>query len=65
MPPLSVNFDWAANSVTPELVLEGDYSNSELDFIQQKLLKHCKKEHDAAVIGEEVLIKEWKDKIRV
>eukprot|EP00957_Ditylum_brightwellii_P116667 8899492-Ditylum_brightwellii.AAC.1 len=30
MPPLSVEFDWAANSVTSELVLEGNYSNSEL-----------------------------------
>eukprot|EP00957_Ditylum_brightwellii_P017355 1307664-Ditylum_brightwellii.AAC.1 len=65
-PPLSVEFDcWAANSGTSELVLEGDYSNSELDFLQQKILEHCKKEHDAAIIGEEVTIKEWKDKIRI
>eukprot|EP00957_Ditylum_brightwellii_P137556 10486644-Ditylum_brightwellii.AAC.1 len=32
MPPLSVEFDWAANSITSKLVLEEDYSNSELDF---------------------------------
>eukprot|EP00957_Ditylum_brightwellii_P138240 10537423-Ditylum_brightwellii.AAC.1 len=62
--PLSVEFDWAANPVTSELVLEGDYSNSELDFLKQKLLEHCKKGHDAVIIGEEVTIKEWKDKIR-
>eukprot|EP00957_Ditylum_brightwellii_P043739 3316377-Ditylum_brightwellii.AAC.1 len=65
IPPLSVEFDWAANSVTSELVLEGDYSNSELDFLQQKLLEHCKNEHDTALIGEEVKIKELKDKIRL
>eukprot|EP00957_Ditylum_brightwellii_P111467 8502058-Ditylum_brightwellii.AAC.1 len=65
MPPLSVKFDWAENSVTSELVLEGDYSNSEIDFLQQKLLEHCKKEHNAAPIGKEVTIKEWKDKTRV
>eukprot|EP00957_Ditylum_brightwellii_P061787 4688936-Ditylum_brightwellii.AAC.1 len=65
MPPLSVEFDWAANSVTSELMLEGDYSNLELDFLQQKLLEHCKKEHDIVLIGEEVTIKEWKDKLRV
>eukprot|EP00957_Ditylum_brightwellii_P177361 13510040-Ditylum_brightwellii.AAC.1 len=30
-----------------------------------KLLEHRKKEHNAELIGEEVAIKEWKDKIRV
>eukprot|EP00957_Ditylum_brightwellii_P117558 8965844-Ditylum_brightwellii.AAC.1 len=65
MPPLSVEFDWAANSVTSKLVLEGDYSKSELDFLQQKLLAHFKKEHKAVFIDEEVAIMEWKDKIRV
>eukprot|EP00957_Ditylum_brightwellii_P159274 12123623-Ditylum_brightwellii.AAC.1 len=64
-PLLSVEFGLAANSVTSELVLEGDYSNSELDVFQQKLLEHCKKEHDTALIGEEVQINERKDKIRV
>eukprot|EP00957_Ditylum_brightwellii_P007620 576516-Ditylum_brightwellii.AAC.1 len=43
MPPLSAEFDWALNSVTSEVVSEGDYSNSEIDFLQQKLLEHCKR----------------------
>eukprot|EP00957_Ditylum_brightwellii_P164039 12490212-Ditylum_brightwellii.AAC.1 len=47
-----------------ELVLEGEYSNSELEFLQCKLLKHCKQEQDIAIIGEKVEIYEWKDKIR-
>eukprot|EP00957_Ditylum_brightwellii_P065697 4983273-Ditylum_brightwellii.AAC.1 len=65
MSQLSVEFDWAANSVISELVLEGDYSNSELDFLQQKLLEHCKKDYNTVLIGEEVMIKKWKDKIRI
>eukprot|EP00957_Ditylum_brightwellii_P128229 9779714-Ditylum_brightwellii.AAC.1 len=65
IPPMSVKFDLAANSVTSELVLEGNYSNSELDFLQQKLLEHCKKEHDAVLIGDEATIKKRKDKRRV
>eukprot|EP00957_Ditylum_brightwellii_P101695 7750037-Ditylum_brightwellii.AAC.1 len=65
MPPLSVKFDWAASSVTSELVLEGNYFISEIDFLQQKLLEHCKKEHNAAIISEAVTGKEWKEKIRV
>eukprot|EP00957_Ditylum_brightwellii_P107917 8231963-Ditylum_brightwellii.AAC.1 len=61
----ATTFFWAANSVTFELVLEGDYSNSELGFLQQQLLEYCKKEHNTALIGEEVQIHEWKDKIKV
>eukprot|EP00957_Ditylum_brightwellii_P142958 10892499-Ditylum_brightwellii.AAC.1 len=64
VPPLLVEFDWVANSVTSEIVLEGEYNNSELNFLQSKLLEHCKKEHDNAIIGEEVQIYEWKDKIK-
>eukprot|EP00957_Ditylum_brightwellii_P011788 889465-Ditylum_brightwellii.AAC.1 len=65
MPPLSVEFDWAENSVTSELVLEGNYSNLEVDVLQHKLLEHCKKEHNAMIIGEAVTTEEWKEKIRV
>eukprot|EP00957_Ditylum_brightwellii_P127479 9721459-Ditylum_brightwellii.AAC.1 len=42
VPNLSVEFDWAANSITINLVLEGEYSNSVLEFLQCKLLEHCK-----------------------
>eukprot|EP00957_Ditylum_brightwellii_P117954 8996872-Ditylum_brightwellii.AAC.1 len=34
VPPLLVEFDWAVKSITSELVLEGEYSNSELEFLQ-------------------------------
>ena len=47
------------------MVLEGTYSNLELTFLENKLLDHCKKERDADIIGKEILVEEWKDKIRV
>eukprot|EP00957_Ditylum_brightwellii_P148732 11323580-Ditylum_brightwellii.AAC.1 len=56
--------DWAANSIILEVVLEGEYSNSESEFLQSKLLEHCKKEQDARIIGERIEFNEWKDKIQ-
>eukprot|EP00957_Ditylum_brightwellii_P093544 7122845-Ditylum_brightwellii.AAC.1 len=47
-----------------ELVLEGKYSNTKLTYLQQKLLEHCKKEHDSTLVGDKVEIYEWKDKVR-
>eukprot|EP00957_Ditylum_brightwellii_P004128 314639-Ditylum_brightwellii.AAC.1 len=29
--PLSIEVDWAANSITSELILEGHYTNKEID----------------------------------
>eukprot|EP00957_Ditylum_brightwellii_P092611 7052354-Ditylum_brightwellii.AAC.1 len=48
IPPLLVEFDWAGNSINLELVLEDEYRNSALEFLQY----------------EKVDIYEWKDKIR-
>ena len=65
IPPLEEEFDWAANSRYSEMVLEGTYSNSELSFLENKLLDHCKKERNADIIGKEILVEEQKDKIQV
>ena len=65
IPPLEEEFDWAANSWYSKMVLEGTYSNLELSFLENKLLDHCKKERDADIIGKEISVEEWKDKIRV
>eukprot|EP00957_Ditylum_brightwellii_P029804 2254504-Ditylum_brightwellii.AAC.1 len=62
--PMVEEFDWAANSRQSELVLEGSYANSELLFIQNKLLEHCKKERNANIIGNKISVEEWKDKIQ-
>eukprot|EP00957_Ditylum_brightwellii_P100017 7622569-Ditylum_brightwellii.AAC.1 len=62
VPPLSIEVDWATNLITSELVLEGEYSNSELEFLKGKLLNHCKKNQDTRVIGERIKINEWQDK---
>ena len=42
VPPLSVALDWSANSLSAELMLEGEYESAELDNIQQMLINHCK-----------------------
>lgn len=65
IPPLEEEFDWAANSRYSEMVLEGTYSNSKLSFLKNNLLDHCKKERNADIIGKEILVEEWKNKIRV
>eukprot|EP00957_Ditylum_brightwellii_P134756 10273641-Ditylum_brightwellii.AAC.1 len=65
VPPLSLEVDWAATSIMLELVLEGNYSNKELDDLQQMLLTHCKKEQEQATIGSEINLGKLKEKIRV
>eukprot|EP00957_Ditylum_brightwellii_P025233 1909873-Ditylum_brightwellii.AAC.1 len=65
VPPLSKEFDWAANSCHSELVPEENYSNSELAFLQTKLLEHCKKESVKELIGDEITIDQFKDKIQM
>jgi hypothetical protein len=47
------------------MVLEVTYSNSKLSLLEQKFLNHCKKERNADIIGKEILVAEWKDKIQV
>eukprot|EP00957_Ditylum_brightwellii_P111048 8468530-Ditylum_brightwellii.AAC.1 len=48
-----------------KLVLKGNYSNKELDDLQQMSLVHCKKEQEHAAIGSEIDIGKWKEKIQV
>eukprot|EP00957_Ditylum_brightwellii_P190101 14471947-Ditylum_brightwellii.AAC.1 len=42
VPLLSQYFDWAANSLTSEAVLQGQFTATELTDLQQLFLKHCK-----------------------
>eukprot|EP00957_Ditylum_brightwellii_P161619 12305375-Ditylum_brightwellii.AAC.1 len=65
IPPLKHKVDWAANLITLELILNGDYSNEELDVLAKKLLNHCKREKENLTIGESITEKEWKNKIKV
>jgi hypothetical protein len=39
--PMSVMFNWSANTATAEQVLRGNFSSSELTHLQQLLLQHC------------------------
>jgi phosphopantetheine adenylyltransferase len=51
IPLLEEELDWAANSRYSEMVLDGTYSNSELSFLEQKLLDHCKKKEMQASLA--------------
>eukprot|EP00957_Ditylum_brightwellii_P203959 15336934-Ditylum_brightwellii.AAC.1 len=64
IPPLSIEVDWAANSITSELILEGKYTNKEINALTLKLLEHCKKEQDIIELGKTISIQEWKEKIK-
>eukprot|EP00957_Ditylum_brightwellii_P023174 1748988-Ditylum_brightwellii.AAC.1 len=63
--PVSVEVDWGVNSVTSELILEGNYTNEELLDIKQLLLLHCKREYDCDVVKANITKDEWQDKIAV
>jgi hypothetical protein len=41
--PLRELVDWEASSKTTELILEGDYSSTELNKIENLFLQHCKR----------------------
>jgi hypothetical protein len=66
--PLSVMFDWSANTATAEQVLQGNYSPTELTDLQQLLLQHCKREFDPAPADAHsipaITTAEWKKRIR-
>eukprot|EP00957_Ditylum_brightwellii_P186973 14239238-Ditylum_brightwellii.AAC.1 len=40
IPPLSIEVDWSVNSIMSELILEGNYTNEEIDALVLKLLEH-------------------------
>eukprot|EP00957_Ditylum_brightwellii_P151918 11568757-Ditylum_brightwellii.AAC.1 len=64
IPPLSIEVDWVANAITSELIVEGPYTNEEIDALTLKLLEHCKKEEDIIELGETISIQEWKEKLK-
>jgi hypothetical protein len=39
--PLAELLNWQADTETAELILQGSYTNAELDDVTQLLLKHC------------------------
>eukprot|EP00957_Ditylum_brightwellii_P080294 6107083-Ditylum_brightwellii.AAC.1 len=55
VPPLSHEIDWGPNSITLELLLEGNYEWSELSHTAKLLLEHCKRETNGPLIAEKIL----------
>jgi hypothetical protein len=66
--PMSVMFNWSANTATAEQVLRGNFSSSELTHLQQLLLQHCKREFDPGPPDAQsipaIITTEWKRRIR-
>eukprot|EP00957_Ditylum_brightwellii_P186162 14172755-Ditylum_brightwellii.AAC.1 len=47
-----------------ELILEGNYTNEEIDAFMLKLLECCKKEQDSIELSKNILILEWREKLK-
>jgi hypothetical protein len=45
LPLLSEKIDWQASTATAELILDGEYKDSELSDLQALLIKHCQSQH--------------------
>eukprot|EP00957_Ditylum_brightwellii_P187526 14281095-Ditylum_brightwellii.AAC.1 len=59
VPPLGQHFDWAANSMMSELVLQEEYTNNELNDITQLFLSHCKLQTEDSNIGAKITCGAW------
>eukprot|EP00957_Ditylum_brightwellii_P028184 2128579-Ditylum_brightwellii.AAC.1 len=64
VPPVSIEVDWAANSITSEIFLDEHYTNKGLGVLRAKLIEHCKKEHNSIKLGKKKSVHEWKEKVR-
>jgi hypothetical protein len=63
--PLAELITWQADTDTAELILQGDYTNDELDDITQLLLKHCQSVSTPDAVKPELTIEDFTAKLRV
>ena len=61
-PPLSTELNWSASTGTAELILEGDYHNSELNSITQLLIDNCTRVTDLDSLEPTITEKDMKRK---
>ena len=62
--PFSEWVDWGASSHTAELILEGAWESSELDELQQCLLRHMERRTELDTITDIITVEEWRGKIQ-
>ena len=63
VPPLAEQVNFEASTQTSDLILEGDYTSSELDDITQLLIQHIKQVDDPTIDGT-ITHDEFKEKIQ-
>jgi hypothetical protein len=62
--PLRELVDWEASTKVSDLILDGDYSNTELSELQQIFLDHCKKSVPLDSISAEITEAQFKSRFR-
>eukprot|EP00957_Ditylum_brightwellii_P054760 4149314-Ditylum_brightwellii.AAC.1 len=63
VPPLSQYFDWAANSPMSEAVLQGHFTDTELNDLQQLFLKQYKMAPIEEYVSEKITRAKWRGKV--
>jgi hypothetical protein len=63
--PLAELITWQADTDTAELILQGAYTNDELDDITQLLLKHCQSVSTPDAIKPELTLTEFTAKLKI
>jgi hypothetical protein len=63
--PLTELITWQADTDTAELILQGEYTNDELDDITQLLLKHCQLVSTPDVIKPDLTLQDFTAKLRI
>jgi hypothetical protein len=63
--PLADLLNWQADTETAELILQGEYTNSELDDVTQLLLKHCAATTQLDTVTNGLTLEEFIGKVRV
>ena len=63
-PPFSEWVDWGASTHTAELILNGTWQSTELDDLQQCLLRHMEKRTELDLMKDTISVDEWSAKIK-
>jgi hypothetical protein len=65
VPPLQELVDWEASSKTSDLIIEGDYSSTKLNTLEQLFINHCQKSSPLDSIDGEIIEAQFISQIRV
>jgi hypothetical protein len=63
--PFRHEIDWEASSATAEMILEGTWTNDELDDVMQLLMSHCKKVTALDTQPDFITVAEFESKFKI